>query len=212
MGEPQTASPTPAMSWRVSIRRLLYVLYSVVVGAIMTTSTMWRLMHGFGSDWIDGIAIGSALGGMAGLLLSPFFMGLLYRKNAIHVLGAVVAPMLCVGLISDELMTVMVLTLLCFVVATVAANLLLPDLISLGAAQVRACNRCGYDLSGIPNQERCPECGWCFDADAGPLDRDHPCSQCGYRNENPYVAQCPECGALRSNQMSRMEPSGVASE
>lgn len=201
MGDAQVGSNAISMRWRIYRRQLIFVLYSVFSGGIFATTAMWRVMYGFGNDWIESAAVGLVIGGIFGLILSPFFMGLLYKKNAYHVLLAVVIPTWCVSMISNDPLISLSLTVLCYLVASMVASAKLSNLELYLSNAARVCNRCSYELHGIPNDQRCPECGWCNNADAGPLNTANPCKKCGFINKNPYVGSCPACGAKRSTQV-----------
>lgn len=84
----------------------------------------------------------------------------------------------------------------------------------------RPCRRCSYDLTGLPDIHRCPECGYRYDlveqclgtffrsrATIESNDIAKPCRQCGYDLAGiPVVRTCPECGCqpelLRRNLFS----------
>lgn len=70
------------------------------------------------------------------------------------------------------------------------------------------CDRCSYDLTGLPDDGRCPVCSRSIkelraeirERYIGPavhrkLDRSVPCAQCGYELEGLLLeSACPECG------------------
>lgn len=72
----------------------------------------------------------------------------------------------------------------------------------------RPCRRCSYDLTGLPDIHRCPECGCRYDLieqclgtffrSRETIESNHnakPCQQCGNDLARlPDVRTCPECG------------------
>lgn len=55
------------------------------------------------------------------------------------------------------------------------------------------CEVCGYDMTGTPKAERCPECGAGWRPPTEPMR----CASCGYDMAGtPGASKCPECGGV----------------
>ncbi|MCB9837875.1 MAG: hypothetical protein H6813_00915 [Phycisphaeraceae bacterium] len=192
-GKPERAFPT---RWGIYRRQLLFVLYSMLAGALFATSAMYSVMGGFGGDWIGGVAAGSAIGGTVGFILSPIFVGCLYRKPAGAVFALVVLPTWFLSFAGDPL-AALVATTFCYIMMSAFGKTMLLD---IWRHPTHCCLNCGYDLRGLPDGRPCPECASRSHLRAGPLDPEHPCQHCGFVNQTRFeIRFCPGCGAGRSS-------------
>lgn len=119
MGEQLNTNAVQPSRWRIYRRQLFFVLYSMVAGALFANLAIYRVMYGFGGDWIGGITFSALVGGTVGFILSPVFVGFLYRKPIGMVFCTVVAPTGLVSLLFDHPIAGMLFPILCFLLGRV---------------------------------------------------------------------------------------------
>lgn len=155
MGESERADRrnSSSLDKRIFDRSILFmVTMSVVIGACS------YMIAAACSEGVMYAYYGAPVGVVAGILQSPFFVRLRYKRTELITL-LVVFPTLLFSLAAGGIMQTsaigLPLPIGCFIISCIIASGGLPD----RRYPSGLCQRCGYNLTGLTDQQPCPECG-----------------------------------------------------